>query len=71
MRGLEKNRIKRGHTNKHLRQNIQLLDQLGPEGRVGENSQTNLCLGNIILTNYCLILNQPRSPLIVGGIFGN
>ena len=35
MRGLEKDNMKRGHHTD--RQTLQLLDQLGPEGRVGEN----------------------------------
>ena len=35
MRGLEKNHMGRGHT--HTR-TCRLLDQLGPEGRVGEKS---------------------------------
>jgi hypothetical protein len=43
MRALEKNYLKRGHhsnkhRNKHLNKHTsRLLDQLGPEGRVGEN----------------------------------
>ena len=42
MRGLKKNRMKRGQTDTQTdrqthRQTIRLLDQLDPEGRVGEN----------------------------------
>ena len=38
MRGREKNRMGRGHTNTQTdRRTCRLLDQLGPEGRVGEN----------------------------------
>jgi hypothetical protein len=38
MRGLEKNRMGRGHTDRQTdKQSLWLLDQLGPEGRVGEN----------------------------------
>ena len=43
MRGLEKNYMKRGHQTdrqtdrKKDKLTSQLLDQLGPEGRVGEN----------------------------------
>ena len=43
MRGLEKNRMERGQTDRqtdkhtHTRTS-RLLDQLGPEGRVGENN---------------------------------
>ena len=40
MRGLEKNRMKRGQTNTQThKQTIRPLDQLGPEGRVGENKK--------------------------------
>ena len=46
MRGLEKNCMGRGqtHTQTHTR-TCRLLDQLGPEGRVGENqiNGPNLC----------------------------
>ena len=39
MRGLEKNRIGRGQTHKQTDTlTLRLLDQLGPEGPVGENS---------------------------------
>ena len=39
MRGLEKNRMGRGQTDRQTdTQTIRLLDQLGPEGRVGENA---------------------------------
>ena len=38
MRGLEKNRMGRGHIYIYTyRQTSRLTDQLGPEGRVGEN----------------------------------
>ena len=37
MRGLKKNNMKRGQTDRHT---SQLLDQLGPEGRVGENHKS-------------------------------
>ena len=42
MRGQEKNRMKMGQTDTQTdtqthRQTIRLLDQLGPEGRFGEN----------------------------------
>ena len=38
MRGLEKNRMGRGQTDTHTdTRTCRLLDQLGPEGRVGEN----------------------------------
>ena len=43
MRGLEKNRMGRGPTHTHThthRRTCQLCDQLGPEGRVGENIKT-------------------------------
>ena len=41
MRGLEKNRMGRGQTDTHTR-TCRLLDQLGPEGRVGENNRPGL-----------------------------
>ena len=38
MIGLKKNHMGRGQTHKHTnRQTLQLMDQLDPEGRVGEN----------------------------------
>ena len=51
MRALEKNYMKRGHhsnkhRNKHLNKHTsRLLDQLGPEGRVGENCQVSRPIG--------------------------
>ena len=51
MRGLEKKRMGRGHINKQTdTRTCQLLDQLGPDGQVGEKRTliSNLILSNII-----------------------
>ena len=49
MRGLKKNHIKRGQTKiQRYKHTCQLIDQLGPEGRVGEK------LYNLLVTVWAL-----------------
>ena len=61
MRGLEKNRMGRGQTNRQTdRRTCRLSDQLGPEGRVGENPLKRYY--NILLTSYKSCKNVAVEP---------
>ena len=58
MRGFEKDCMERGQTYKHTdTQTLRLLDQLGPEGRVGEKATWFFIQILPIVTNMILKMN--------------
>ena len=65
MRGLEKNCMGRGHTYEYINiHTSRLLDQLGPEGRVGENYPK---VGGWQMGGFCNAVNFAQGGSVTHG----